>query len=204
MGDDEALLLHRCALRKFHATHSQNTCDHAKSDSKSKRAWSNCVLCIPFILSGSPNECCLHTCDACVIKTWRLGLRATRGARNKSIYSSTVVIPVMNKLMTCLLIHSWFYLCLKQQTMRRIISNSSQWTQDELQAICEKKDIFKHVHGHLTWTAKYPTLSWIRGVWISEPSSRMCDITVPCNYFGSCRTQDQLKFVQCFCLDHIY
>ena len=131
-------------------------------------------------------------------------MAATRGARNKSIYSSTVVIPVMNKLMTCLLIHSWFYLCLKQQTMRRIISNSSQGTQDELQAICEKKDIFKHVHGHLTWTAKYPTLSWIRDVWISEPSSRICDISLPCNYFGSCRTQDRLKFVQCFCLDHIY
>ena len=33
--------------------------------------WSNCVLCIPYILSGSPNECWLHTCDACVITTWR-------------------------------------------------------------------------------------------------------------------------------------
>ena len=159
-----------CSMRKFHATHSQNTCDHTTSDSKFKRAWSNCVLCIPFILSGSPNECCLHTCHACVITTRRLGLRATRGAHNKSIHSSTVVIPVMNKLMTCLLIHSWFYLCLKQQTMRRIISNSSQWTQDELQAICKKKDIFKHVHDHLTWTAKYPTWSWSGDVWISEPS----------------------------------
>ena len=35
-----------------------------------------CVLCIPYILSGSPNECCLHTCNAWVIKTWRLGLWA--------------------------------------------------------------------------------------------------------------------------------
>ena len=33
------------------------------------------VLCIPFILSGGPNECWLHTCDACVITTWKLGLR---------------------------------------------------------------------------------------------------------------------------------
>ena len=43
------------------------------------RAWSKCVLCI---LGGSPNECWLHTCDACVITTWRLGSRATRRARN--------------------------------------------------------------------------------------------------------------------------
>ena len=70
------LLLHRCALRKFHVTDSQNTRDQITSDRRSKRAWSNCVLCIPFILSGSPNECWLHTCDACVTTTWRLGLRA--------------------------------------------------------------------------------------------------------------------------------
>ena len=46
-----------------------------------KRMWSNCILCIPSFLSGSPNECWLHTCDACIITTWRLGLLATRGAR---------------------------------------------------------------------------------------------------------------------------
>ena len=40
-----------------------------------KQAWSNCALCIPFILSGSPKECWLHTCDACII-SWRLRLRA--------------------------------------------------------------------------------------------------------------------------------
>ena len=33
-------------------------------------------MCIPFIHSGGPNECWLHMCDAWVIKTWRLGLRA--------------------------------------------------------------------------------------------------------------------------------
>ena len=40
-----------------------------------KCVWSNCVLCIPFIVSGRPNEWWPHTCDACVITTWRLGLR---------------------------------------------------------------------------------------------------------------------------------
>ena len=54
-GNNEALLLDRCALRKFHATDCQNTRDHISSDSKSKRACSNWVLCIPFILSGSPS-----------------------------------------------------------------------------------------------------------------------------------------------------
>ena len=36
---------------------------------------------IPFILSGSPNECLLLTCDACVITNWRLVLRAPLVAR---------------------------------------------------------------------------------------------------------------------------
>ena len=48
-----------------------------------KCAWSKCVLCIfPYILSGSPNECWLHTCDAYIIKTWRLGLQAPLVACN--------------------------------------------------------------------------------------------------------------------------
>ena len=34
------------------------------------------LVCIPYILSGSPDECWLHTWDACAITTWRLGLRA--------------------------------------------------------------------------------------------------------------------------------
>ena len=49
----------------------------------SKRPRPNCVWCIPFILSGIPNECWLHTCDACVITTWLLhvGLWAPLVAR---------------------------------------------------------------------------------------------------------------------------
>ena len=37
---------------------------------------------ISGVVNGSPNECWLHTCDACVITTWRLGLRAPLVARN--------------------------------------------------------------------------------------------------------------------------
>jgi len=77
-------LLQRCTLHKFHVTDALNTRDKITSDRRSKRAWPKCVLCIPYILSLSPNECWLHTSDACVIATWRLGLGTTRGARNNS------------------------------------------------------------------------------------------------------------------------
>ena len=75
------------ALRTFHLTDGQNTSDKLTSDRRSKRTWLNCVLCIPFILSGSPNESWLHTCDACVITTWILGLRAPLVARNNKKHS---------------------------------------------------------------------------------------------------------------------
>ena len=63
-------------------TDGQNTRDQITSDRRSKRAWSMCVLCIPYILSGSPILRWLYTCDACVITTWRLGLWAPPVARN--------------------------------------------------------------------------------------------------------------------------
>ena len=63
----KTLLLQCCALRRFHASDGQNTRDQITRNRSLKRACSNCVLCIPFFLSGSPNECWLHTCDACVI-----------------------------------------------------------------------------------------------------------------------------------------
>ena len=60
--------------------------DHITSETcrKSKCVWSKCVLCIPYILSGNPNECWLHTCtcDRFVITTWRLGLWAPLVTRN--------------------------------------------------------------------------------------------------------------------------
>ena len=67
----ETRLLHCWALGKFHVKDSQSMPDQIMSDRRSKHAWSNCVLCIPFIVGGSPNEYWLHKCDACVIKTWR-------------------------------------------------------------------------------------------------------------------------------------
>ena len=69
-------LLLCCALCKFHVTDVQNMHDQIMSDRRSKHLWSNCIMCIPFILSGSPNESWLHTCNPCVITTWRLGLWA--------------------------------------------------------------------------------------------------------------------------------
>ena len=77
----KTLLFQRCALRKFHVTDGQkavwsNSRDQITSNRRSKRVWSSCVLCIPHILTGSPNGCWLHTCNACIITTWKLGLRA--------------------------------------------------------------------------------------------------------------------------------
>ena len=61
--------LQRCALRTFFVTDGQNTRDQITSNRRSKCARSKCVLRIPYILSGIPKECWLHTCDACVITT---------------------------------------------------------------------------------------------------------------------------------------
>ena len=62
------------ALRKFLVI-GQNARDQISSKRRSKRARSDCTLCSPFIRSGSPNECWLPTCRACIIATWRLALR---------------------------------------------------------------------------------------------------------------------------------
>ena len=81
------ILLLECLLIifaiKFHMRDCQNTRDQIKGDRRSKCAGIKCFLCIPFILSGSPNECWLNTCDLCVITTgWRLGLWAALVAHN--------------------------------------------------------------------------------------------------------------------------
>ena len=69
------VFLHQhCALRKFLVI-GQNARDQISRKRRSKRARSDCTLCSPFIRSGSPNECWLPTCRACIIATWRLALR---------------------------------------------------------------------------------------------------------------------------------
>ena len=76
-----SMIPQRRALVKFHVTDSQNTRDQITSDRRSRRAWSKYVLCI----NTYPNECWLHTYDACAIITWRLGLRAPLVARTKMV-----------------------------------------------------------------------------------------------------------------------
>ena len=80
----QTLVLQCCALCQFHVIEGQNAHDQITSDRKSKLAWSDCILCIPFGLSWSPNECWLHTCtcSASVIEKWRLGLGAPLVACN--------------------------------------------------------------------------------------------------------------------------
>ena len=82
MEGQNALLYDHCALHKFHMTDSQNTRGQITSDRRSTCASSNCVLYIPVILSEISNECWLHASDACVLTTWRLGLRAPLLTRN--------------------------------------------------------------------------------------------------------------------------
>ena len=64
------LLLQPCALCRFHLTDGQNTRDKSTRGRRLIHTWSNCILCITFILSGSPNEYWLQTCDACTVRTW--------------------------------------------------------------------------------------------------------------------------------------
>ena len=61
--------------------------------------WSNCILSIPFILSGSPSECRLYTCDACtiLITTWTLRLRAPLVARSKVVKNIEIKIHIYAK-----------------------------------------------------------------------------------------------------------
>ena len=69
-------------------TDGQNMREQSRRGRRSKHAQSNCILCIPFILSGSPNKFWLHTCDACIIRTWRLVLQAPLVTSNNICNSS--------------------------------------------------------------------------------------------------------------------
>ena len=60
----------------------QIACDQITSGNKSKCTWPDCILLIPFILSGSPNKHYLHKCFPCIKATWRLGLWALLETRN--------------------------------------------------------------------------------------------------------------------------
>ena len=53
-----------------------------------------------IILRSFLVECWLHTCQACAIETWRLGLRAPQFARNKFNYFITSYSPKNNKKKT--------------------------------------------------------------------------------------------------------
>ena len=64
----KTLLLQRCALRKLNVIDGQNTLDQTRVIEGPNA--SNQLRCTKFILSGSPNECWLHTCDASVVTPW--------------------------------------------------------------------------------------------------------------------------------------
>ena len=74
------------AFRRFHAIESQNARDWIVSDRQSKPAWLYCVLRFPFVLSESAKERWLRICRACVMATWRWGLRAPLVTRSKILF----------------------------------------------------------------------------------------------------------------------
>ena len=80
------LLLQCCALHKFSLTDGQNACEQITRGRRLKHMWSNCILSVPFILSGNPNECWLHRCNTCVITPSRLRLRAPLVTSKKSLW----------------------------------------------------------------------------------------------------------------------
>ena len=60
-GDNDRRSKHFCSCTVFCTSFMwqmvKNARDQISSNRRSERAWSKCVLCIPYILSGSPNEC---------------------------------------------------------------------------------------------------------------------------------------------------
>ena len=56
--------------------------DQVTSGSKSQCTLPDCIIYIPFILSGSPNKHQLHKCFSCIKATWRLELWALLETRN--------------------------------------------------------------------------------------------------------------------------
>ena len=81
IGGPNAFLLEHCALRKFHVSNDQNKTRMIRLRGVEGR---NARDQIVFLVVRSLNEYWLHTCDACVMTTWRLGLRAPVVALTKS------------------------------------------------------------------------------------------------------------------------
>ena len=77
-------LLH-CAFRRFHVIEGKNPRDQITSDRRCKHSWSDCILMhsIHSLVKGQKNVGYIRgqTCCACLITTWRLGLRATKFCR---------------------------------------------------------------------------------------------------------------------------
>ena len=73
-------------------------------EGKKSYAWSHCVWYIPFLLSGSPKDCWLHT-------TWRLGLLAPLVARNYLYISAFPKTQTSLNLITNRVHHKKTWIC---------------------------------------------------------------------------------------------
>ena len=100
------------ALCRFLVTDGQNTCDHITRCRRSKPARSNCILCIPFILSGSPNKIMLAT-YSCTCNTCNNNLEIIRIAASSCLpaTTSTIIVPLhyylLQSIHTCCIHIQW-------------------------------------------------------------------------------------------------
>ena len=79
------LLLHYCVLRKFYVTDVKTRVIRLRVI-ESPNVRDQIVSCAfhSFLV-----ECWLHTCDACIITTWRLGLCTTKDIQDNPSNSSS-------------------------------------------------------------------------------------------------------------------
>ena len=100
-----------CALCRFHMTDGQNACYQITNDRRSKCAWPNCVLHIPFILSGSPMYAGYIHATHAWLKTGRLGLQRQEEPTIK-ISPLQITYPAQERLQAKLMAVSYTHLTL--------------------------------------------------------------------------------------------
>ena len=99
------LLLQRYALGAYHVIDGQNTRYHIMSDRRSKRSWSDCILCIRFIPSGSPSEATYVPC----MRNSNLEIRITCSSFGWQLNSSRDTFFRLWKLMSSVCLFVCFF-----------------------------------------------------------------------------------------------
>ena len=83
-------------------TDGQNPRDQITRGRRSKHRQSNCIFCLPFILSGSPNECWIHTCD-------QRRMRPNEALASVKFWRISPIIFILHKRSSDIFNASWYY-----------------------------------------------------------------------------------------------